>query len=341
MANKNEPGFIFEGPELLASAVHAQLLVRRRATLEHDLKNVVHGLLSGTELLAKALATPSARISPAECLTLLQQQLGRTQSTLNRMLDEIAPVELGAGDIDLGELVSECAHALRHQLQLLELQTSIEPSLLVQGDRARLKDAVLCTLLDSVDAAPTRSKLTLSAARSDSRALLHIQHAQDAAKPQSSVMPFIGELLDADGASLEIDSTATERRLAISLPLAVPKTTAGSDARRLLIVDANRDAADSLAMLVQLDGFEAEAAYDLDAAMRSARSTPPAAVLVDLDGSIDSAALIHRLRDESNFAARIVGLTHSADHHSIAGVDAQMRKPLDTATLQAFFAQGK
>jgi CheY-like chemotaxis protein len=341
MANKNETAFIFEGPELLASALHAQLLARRRATLEHDLKNVVHSLLSGTELLGKSLSTASARITPGECLSLLQQQLGRAQATLTGMLDEIAPLEVEVGDIDLSKLVNECAHALRHQLQLMDLQTSIEASLTICGHRARLKDALLCAVLDCVDAAPPRSQLTLSASRAESRALLQIQHAQDAAKPRSSVMPFIGELLNADGALLEIDSAATERRITISLPLAASKATARSGAPRLLIVDANRDAADSLAMLVQLDGFDAEAAYDLEAAVQSARSASPAAVLIDLDGSIDSAALIRKLRDERAFAARIIGLTHSAERRAIADVDAQLRKPLDPAALQSLFAQGQ
>jgi CheY-like chemotaxis protein len=341
MANKNEPSFVFEGPELLASALHAQLLARRRATLEHDLKNVIHSLLSGTELLGKSLTTASARITPAECLTLLQQQLGRAQSTLTRMLDEIAPVQGEVGDIDLTELVNECTHALRHQLQMMDLQTTMEAALSVRGHRARLKDALLCALLDSIDAAPPRSKLTVSASRAESKAVLQIQHMQDAAKPRSSVMLFMGELLNADDALLEIDSAATERRITISLPLATSTATAVPGNPRLLIVDANRDAADSLAMLVQLDGYDAEAVYDVDTALQSARSASPAAVLVDLDGSIDSATLIRKLRDEQSFGARVIGLSHSAEHRAMVGVDAQLRKPLDPAALQSIFASGQ
>ncbi|HVF18167.1 MAG TPA: hypothetical protein VNA21_14700, partial [Steroidobacteraceae bacterium] len=125
MTDSTKPGFHFSDAELLASALHAQLLGRRRATIEHDLKNVVHGLMSGTELLAKSLTATSARITPAECVSLLQQQLSRAQATLHRILDEVAPVDQGVMDVDVGELVNECIHALRHQLQMLDVQTSI------------------------------------------------------------------------------------------------------------------------------------------------------------------------------------------------------------------------
>src|SRR5262245_57952386 len=125
MSDTPKPKFVFEGAELLERALHAQLLERRRATFEHDLKNVMHGLLSGTELLGKALATSSPRIPPAECLTLLQQQLMRAQGTLTHLLDEIAPAASGPAELPLDKLIEECTQDLRHQLQRFELAMSI------------------------------------------------------------------------------------------------------------------------------------------------------------------------------------------------------------------------
>ena len=83
MSDPIRPAFMLEGTSLMASALHAQLLTRRRMRFEHDLKNIMHGLMSGTELLSKALATPTPLITPEECVRLLQQQLKRTQGTLH------------------------------------------------------------------------------------------------------------------------------------------------------------------------------------------------------------------------------------------------------------------
>jgi hypothetical protein len=336
MSDSTKPPFVFEGAELLASALHAQLLVRRRGTFEHDLKNVIHGLLSGTELLGKALATNSARIPPAQCLSLLQQQLGRAQSTLHHMLAEIAPTPAPTADLDLTQLISECTHDLRHQLQRFTFETSIEPHLKVRGQRPHLKNVLLGALLEAMDQAPPSSTLALSARIDGDRALLEIRHAQVDAQ-SSSTLAGLGEMLRAEDIRLDVTSDANERCISLRLPLA--EHQAGDAAGRLIIVDANRDAADSLAMLVQLEGFKAQAAYDIESALRFVQAQAPTAVIMDIDGSIDSAALIAELRAEAGAETRIVGMTHSPEPR-IANVDAQLRKPLDPKALRALLIEG-
>jgi DNA-binding response OmpR family regulator len=101
-----------------------------------------------------------------------------------------------------------------------------------------------------------------------------------------------------------------------------------------VIVDANRDAADSLAMLVQLEGFEAQAAYDVESAVQCARMRPTLAVVLDVDGSIDANSVIARLRAESGPPMRIIGMSHSPEQR-VANVDAQLRKPLDPSALRS------
>jgi CheY-like chemotaxis protein len=51
---------------------------------------------------------------------------------------------------------------------------------------------------------------------------------------------------------------------------------------RILIVDDNRDAADSLQMLLETMGYEAQVAYDGPAALRLAETTDFSVVLLDL-----------------------------------------------------------
>jgi CheY-like chemotaxis protein len=329
MSDSSHTPFVFEGAELLASALHAQLLLRRRATFEHDLKNVVHGLLSGTELLGKALATTSARIPPTECLALLQQQLGRAQSTLHHMLAEIAPTAAPSADLDLQQLIDECLHDLRHQLQRFKLETVSEPHLKVRAQRMHLKDALLAVLFDAVDHAAPSAPIALSARVDGERVSLDVRHAPNGAA-SSALLDAVAAMLRPEDIRVEVTSAAGERRIALQLPLAASQTTSTN---RLLIVDANHDAADSLAMLVQLEGFEAQAAYDVESALRVVQAEAPRAVLLDLDGSIDSTALIAELRAEAG-ETRVIGLTHGAEPR-IANVDAQLHKPLDPQALRA------
>lgn len=333
MTSTTTPKFVFEGTELLARALHAELLARRRATFEHDLKNVMHGLLSGTELLSKALATSSPRIPPAECLALLQQQLARAQGTLNHLLDEIAPAETAPSDIDLANLIEECTHALRHQLQRFELTMSVDSQLTIRANRARLKDALMCMLLDAMDHAAARSTLTLTARHEqDDIAHLELRHTLSDAPP-SEALAYIDEIVRPDAGSIELTTESGSRTIVVRFPTA-SAAAVDANARRLVIVDANRDAADSLAMLVQLEGFEAQAAYDVESAVQSARARPTLAVVLDVDGSVDADDAIARLRASSKSPVRIVGMSHGTEQR-IANLDAQLRKPLDLSALRA------
>lgn len=332
MSDSNKPPFVLEGTQLLASALHAQLLARRRPTFEHDLKNVIHGLMSGTELLNKALATSSPRITPAECLKLLQQQLGRTQVTLHGMLDEIAPPSAQATEIALSELLQECLHDVRHQLQRYELTSDIEPGLQIRAHRPLLKDVLLYLLTDAMDRAPLSSTFDLNAKRAGSdEASIELRYSLlDAARAPTS-LTLIGEMLANDGIKTDVDIEVLDVRVGMRLPLV--QARALGPAHRLLIVDANRDAADSLAMLAQLEGFDAHAAYDLESALQWTRARSPAALLVDADGSIDFPALVARIRSELSSLPRFIGLSHSAGPQNSA-LDAQFPKPLNPDALR-------
>jgi signal transduction histidine kinase/ActR/RegA family two-component response regulator len=66
---------------------------------------------------------------------------------------------------------------------------------------------------------------------------------------------------------------------------AVPlSAAAGADGRKMkvLVVDDNQDAADSLAALLEIDGFDAHAVYDGAAAIEAAAASQPDIVILDL-----------------------------------------------------------
>ncbi|HKB01418.1 MAG TPA: response regulator [Gemmataceae bacterium] len=113
---------------------------------------------------------------------------------------------------------------------------------------------------------------------------------------------------------------------------------------RVLIVDDNQDAADTLALLAGMWGYEARAAYDGPGALAAARSFGPDCLFLDIGlPGMDGYELAYRLRREPALgAAKLVALTaYSGDHHQRrvrdAGFHYHLTKPADPGELERLF----
>lgn len=114
-------------------------------------------------------------------------------------------------------------------------------------------------------------------------------------------------------------------------------------ARRLraLVVDDNRDAADSLAELVRLWGYEARSACDPETGLAEAEAFRPDCFFLDIAmPKMDGYTLARELRQRPALgAARLIAVTaYAGDHHQRlareAGFDHQLTKPADPAELK-------
>jgi signal transduction histidine kinase len=111
-------------------------------------------------------------------------------------------------------------------------------------------------------------------------------------------------------------------------------------ARRVLVVDDNVDAADSLALLLQLDGHEVTLAYDGAAAVDEARRRRPEVVLLDIGlPGMDGYEVCRRLRADGFADARIIAMTgygQDRDRQRAleAGFDEHTVKPVEPALLR-------
>lgn len=109
---------------------------------------------------------------------------------------------------------------------------------------------------------------------------------------------------------------------------------------RMLIVDDNRDAADSLAMLLRTPGNEIRTAYDGLEALQAASEFRPEVVLLDIGlPNIDGHEVAQRLRREP-WGQRVclIAVTGWSDESDrarsrAAGFDHHLVKPLDTGLL--------
>ncbi len=125
-------------------------------------------------------------------------------------------------------------------------------------------------------------------------------------------------------------------------PTVLPRT---GRSLRVLVVDDNRDSADTMVYVLQLLGHEARAAYGAKDAMSQARDFDPVLVLLDLnmpDG--DGFSVLRQLRAELPADTRIAAMTgygQESDRENTlgAGFDAHLTKPVGAEDLQALLRQ--
>jgi CheY-like chemotaxis protein len=134
-------------------------------------------------------------------------------------------------------------------------------------------------------------------------------------------------------------------------PYEVPEACEGGDAitcvlvwtrlLRVLVADDNRDAADTLSVLVKLWGHDVRAAYDGAAALELVSAYGPDVLLLDIAmPRIDGCRLAQHLRRQSRFQdTLLVAVTGYADEaHQLlceeAGFDHYLIKPVEPSAVQ-------
>jgi signal transduction histidine kinase/CheY-like chemotaxis protein len=121
-----------------------------------------------------------------------------------------------------------------------------------------------------------------------------------------------------------------------------------SSGHRLLVVDDNRDAATSLAMLLRLEGHEVQTAHDGMSALELAKSYGPELILLDIGmPGMDGYEVARRIRQqpklENVVLAALTGWGQEGDRQRTAeaGFDHHLVKPVEPAVLQKLVAQLK
>ena len=118
------------------------------------------------------------------------------------------------------------------------------------------------------------------------------------------------------------------------------RSCARLDESRILVVDDNRDAAESMAVLLRMEGHLVDIAYDGPAALEAVRSMRPDVVLLDLGlPGIDGFELAERLRAMPDGARTLLiaisgyGQDEHREKSRRAGFDRHFVKPIDPASV--------
>jgi CheY-like chemotaxis protein len=113
--------------------------------------------------------------------------------------------------------------------------------------------------------------------------------------------------------------------------------------RRVLVVDDNRDAADSLSLLLQTQGHEVQTAYDGEAALEVATGFRADIVLLDIGLPVMNGFEVAKRLRSGGSAARLVALSGYGQPEDVrrsreAGFDGHLVKPVDLERVSEMLA---
>ena len=164
-------------------------------------------------------------------------------------------------------------------------------------------------------------------------------------------LTLVRRLVEMHGGTVEArsDGPGKGSEFTVRLPLAAANdAVAGPDApaekptgksRRILVVDDNRDAADSLSMLLRARGHDVRVAYDGLEAVGSAVAFNPDVVLMDIGlpklYGYDAARRIREARGQDVLLVAVTGWGQDEDRRKSreAGFDHHLTKPVDPEAI--------
>ncbi|HET7546610.1 MAG TPA: ATP-binding protein [Usitatibacter sp.] len=349
------------------------------ALLSHELRNPLAPLANGlallgmggdAELAARTRAMMQRQIHHMsrlidDLLDLSRIDQGKLQLQRQRIALEAA----------LRSAIETARPSIEQKGHRLELRLAEEP-LHVDADPVRLSQVVANLLHNAAKFTPAGGTIELSAGREADHAVVrvHDDGIGFAAGDEERIfemfvqldesrgnaggglglgLTLVRSLVGMHGGEVRASSPGIGKGAVFSfrLPLAQPapaevpprEAPAHDPAgRRVLVVDDNRDAADTLAEILRLHGFDARAAYDGAGALRLARERAPQVAFLDLDmPGMKGIELAQRLRALVGAELRLGALTGLGSKADIdatraAGFHAHLTKPAAVDEVIAF-----
>jgi signal transduction histidine kinase/ActR/RegA family two-component response regulator len=346
------------------------------AMLAHELRNPLAPVRTTLQVLSfrhpddrdTQNAVQVAERSVRHLAHLIDDLLDASRVTLGRF-------KLKAELVDAADALRFAAVALRPSFQEkgVELHLDLPGAVLpVIGDPTRLEQALTNVLDNAAKYTPAGGAVRVRAETSDGEVLLSVEDNGDGIDPAD--LPYVFDLfsqrsrpLDRTGGGLGVGLTIVKGlvelhggRVAISspgigrgttveirLPLCpeatLPRPTATEhpkiDRLKVLVVDDNRDGADSLATFLTLVGCETRTAYDGREAIDAFREFHPEAVLLDIGlPGLNGYEVAEHIRTATGDGVMLVAVTgYGRDEDrargAVVGFDHHLVKPVDLESV--------
>lgn len=353
------------------------------AMLAHELRNPLAGISNAGAILAH-LAAGENRAERS--IAVLRRQTTQLTRLVDDLLDTAriarGRVKLDKQPIDIGMVVDQAVELIqplmrekRHRLTVKKQQ----PDVYVLGDQARLVQAISNVLHNAAKYTDSGGEIRVEVCTLDHEIAISIRDTGAGIAPE--VLPHVFEifvqsertldrsqgglgiglsvvkgLIEMQGGSVSVHSEGLARgsQFTILLPrIPTPPPTSPMlsatpprIARRVLIVEDNTDAADSLRLLLELEHHEVHVAYGSYEALEAVRRLNPDIVLLDIGlPSLDGYEVVRRIRTLTQDGPRPkvialtgYGQTEDRERAIEAGFDGHLLKPIDPGTLGGLIA---
>lgn len=349
------------------------------ATLAHELRNPLAPLTTAAYLLGLDGGDPDGSLRTM-IQRQVQHMVRLVDDLLDISRISRGQITLQKGPLDLVGVVASVAETSGALIDShghdLELRLSPEP-VPVEGDETRLSQVIANLLNNAAKYTPHGGRVLLTVDRVDGEAVVVVEDSGIGLPPEALEVVFgmFAQLPDARGRAqgglgiglalarrmaelhggtlhAESEGSGQGSRFVLRLPLmatvaqpapslAMPVSTPSATARRVLVVDDNHDAADSLADLLRILGHEVRVGYDGPTGLMLAEEFRPHLGLLDIGmPEMDGRALARAIREHDwGRAIRLAAVSGWGQHDDreqsrAAGFDDHVAKPIDVATLQ-------
>ena len=353
------------------------------AVLSHELRNPLAPLRTGLWLLKMRHLDPAT----AETHAMMERQITQLARLIDDLLDvsriDRGKLELRTQPLAVAAMLQTAIDTARPNIdaQGHELVVRYPPEpLYVEGDMVRLAQVVANLLNNAAKFTPPNGRIELSVRAEDERVAVSVadngigiaperlQEVFDAFVQLDSSKPSAGGLglgltlarsivrrhggdLEARSAGLGQGAEFIMRLPIASAPAPVESASPAEEPpaprRRVLVVDDNVDAAQTLAAYLRLLGHRVESAVDGEAALRIAEVLHPDVAFIDLNmPRMDGAEVARRLRVTPwGRCARLVALTGMGQQSDLertreAGFDEHLTKPADLERVSRLAGDG-
>jgi two-component system CheB/CheR fusion protein len=353
------------------------------AILGHELRNPLSALMHGLELLKVEESSPAKEVremmtrQALRIGSMLDQLLDIARLAAGKLL--MARLAVGMKEVVQGAVEAVTLIETRRQTLTVSMPPDGNPKVL--GDLMRLTRVVENLLSNAAKYTQEGGSIALAVEADDANVRLTVR--DNGVGMDAAFVPHVFELFVQEpnmlghpagglGLGLTLVKSAVEMHggsvvasspgrgkgseFTVTLPRLLgplperpaapirPDASPSSRVRRVLVVDDDKDAADTLAELLARRGHESCVALDGPAAIEAARTFQPDVVLLDLGlPRMDGYEVARRLREEPSgakiFLVALTGYQRDTEQIRQAGFDRHMMKPPDMRRLLGWLAR--
>lgn len=286
------------------------------ALLGHELRNPLAAIAGASDVLARSRSDAAIQARFVGVIQRQTRHMGRIVDDLlevGRMLS--GKIELHAHAIELAGCVRSCVESLRATDRASELRWDVQTEeVWVQGDPVRLEQIINNLAANAMRFSPTNAEIAVVVSAETSHAVVEVSDSGPGIAPdllQRIFEPFfqgpppvgrqssglgiglslVKQLVELHGGEITVrrgvkgvGSTFSVRLARIAPPPAQVESAgeATRSACRVLLVDDNVDARETMAHLMRSMGYDVSEAGDGDGALKSAISEVPDVIVMDL-----------------------------------------------------------